>query len=85
MVHHFPLHEHTFHTLCDTHINYCVINVGACVPLPQWKIDTVYQEDYTGLLNATEIGVRVTRDPLNIHNLTSKFPTYVHEAIEEVK
>lgn len=51
----------------------------------QWKIDTVYQEDYTGLLNATEIGVRVTRDPLNIHNLTSKFPTYLHEAIEEVK
>ena len=50
----------------------------------QWGTDTVYQEDYFSLLNATEIGTKITYNPANINTLAHQFESYVTAAIEEV-
>ena len=51
----------------------------------QWGLfTTVYQEDYFALLNATEVGMRITYDPQNILSYSSAFPYYASAAIEEV-
>ena len=52
--------------------------------LSQWNIDTVYQEEYFALLNATETGRRITYDPRNIATYTKPFGSYVTTAINEV-
>ena len=51
----------------------------------QWGIDTVYQEDYFALLNATETGRAITYTPSNIVAFTAPFSKYVLEAVIEVK
>ena len=45
---------------------------------------TVYQEDYRGLLNATEVGAKVTYDPSQISMITQPFEGYVIAAKQEV-
>lgn len=44
----------------------------------------MYQEDYFGLLNATEAGARVSYDPTSILSITESFSAYVTAAISEV-
>ena len=44
----------------------------------------MYQEDYFGLLNATETGARVSYDPTSILSITESFSAYVTAAISEV-
>ncbi|KAL5486960.1 hypothetical protein EMCRGX_G019505 [Ephydatia muelleri] len=52
----------------------------------QWGLfTTVYQEDYFALLNATEVGMRITYDPQNILSYSSAFPYYASAAIEEIQ
>ena len=50
----------------------------------QWGIDTVYQENYFGLLNATEMGRVLTYLPTKIGILSGQFGGYVQAGVEEV-
>lgn len=51
----------------------------------QWGLfTTVYQEEYFALLNATEVGMKITYDPQNILSYSSAFPYYASAAIKEV-
>ena len=53
----------------------------ACV---QWAVDTVHQRDYPCLLNATEVGQRLTYDSSNIGQLAKEFSHCASVAVTEV-
>ena len=58
------------------------------LPLPstphQWGIQTVYQEDYTSLLLATETGVEISYNYAQLESKLSMFQNYTQEAISQV-
>ena len=59
----------------------CVFNITVHL---QWSSDIVFQEDYFSLLNATEIGQRITYSPSSYSNLLPSFTNYVTMAIDQV-
>ena len=50
----------------------------------QWGKDTVWQEDYFALMNATQVASRITFVPQDTEMYLKLFPTYHENAIKEV-
>ena len=66
------------------YVDDCYIHVCIHIVITQWGIDTVYQEDYSSLLYATETGRKITYTPSNIVELIQPFSQYVTAAVDEV-
>ena len=52
----------------------------------QWGIiHTLYQEDYKGLIDASEAGIRITYSPTDIGSLINEFKDNIEDTYNSVR